>query len=559
MEAYGYTWIFAISMVIAFMDAFGIGANDVSNSFATSVSSGSLSLGQACIIACFTEFGGAVLLGAETAETIKGGILSPSYYVNQPEMLMLAMFCAICGSAAWVLTASRFGWPVSTTHSIVGAIIGVGISAFGAGSIDWSWNGVSQIIASWFISPVCAGIVAAIIYTITKHAILRRVESFKWGIRLVPVYFFFTAAIEAFYIIYKAPGGGSKHMSIGLIVGIAFAVAAACALFAQFFFCPWVVRRVKNREAVKWYQIFYVPWLKRQRTIDEIEAERQQQHRPESIVTPSDEETHTETDANHTTEVEVVNEKLKEVDTKDADTNTSLANDQESGDLQKLSSKQWLSSTLNKYKTKVIQMATHGLKQDVRNIDNAKLRHVHANAEIYEDDAEYLFSFLQVITACMASFAHGSNDVSNAIGPISSIYTIWSTGKVEVAGKVPVPIWILVYGGVGIDLGLALMGYHVMRAMGNNITYFTPSRGFCAELAAALTVLTCSQLGLPISTTHCIVGASTAIGLCNKNGLKAVNWKMLAMCFFSWFITLPSAGLVAGLLFAFCANSPKFL
>ncbi|KAI8367195.1 solute carrier family 20 [Choanephora cucurbitarum] len=544
MQVHDYTWIFALGMVVAFMDAFGIGANDVSNSFATSVSSGSLTLVSACIIACFTEFLGAVLLGAETAETIKGGILSISYYVEQPEMLMLAMFCALVGSANWVLIATKFGWPVSTTHSIVGAIIGVGISAFGVNSISWGWDGVAQIIASWFLSPVCAGLVAAAIYLITKYAILRRVESFKWGIRLVPVYFFFTAAIEVFYIIYKAPGGGSKTMSIGMIVGLSLAIAFACALFAQFFFCPWVVRRVKGRENVKWYHMFVIPFLKKQPTIDELDVEQHANSRSPSI------QENTQSEDNGSSDDQITQEKVKgSVETtEDIEPIT-----------EQTKSNGWLKSQMLVYKKKAIDFALHGIRQDVRNLDNDKLKNVHAQAEIFEDDAEYLFSFLQVITACMASFAHGSNDVSNAVGPISSIFEVWSTATIDVSGKVAIPIWVLIYGGVGIDIGLALMGYRVMRAMGNNITYFTPSRGFCAELAAALTVLTCSQIGLPVSTTHCITGASAAIGLCNTQGYKAINWKMLIWCFFSWFITLPCAGLVAGLLFAMLSNAPKFV
>ncbi|KAL7314036.1 hypothetical protein PS15m_007695 [Mucor circinelloides] len=560
MEIHEYTWIFAVGMVVAFADAFGIGANDVANSFATSVSSGSLTLVQACIVACFTEFLGAVLLGAETAETIKGGILSIEHYVQQPEMLMLAMFCALCGSATWVLTASRFGWPVSTTHSIVGAIIGVGIAAFGGNSIDWGFSGeftgVAQIITSWFLSPIAAGVVAAIIYMITKYAILRRVESFKWGIRLVPVYFFFTAGIEAFYIIYKAPGGGSKTMSIGTIVGIAIGVAAVCAAFGQFCFCPWVVRKIKGRESLKLYHMFYIFLVKKQPTIEELsEAENRVNSRPASIRSGAHLDDEAAVDNEVLTPGEV-NEKLKQLNS-DAEIAqneniVSAVNTPENKG-------NWFTAKATQYKAKAVAFAMNGLRQDVRNLDNDKLAHVHANAELFEDDAEYLFSFLQVITACMASFAHGSNDVSNAVGPISSIYEVWSTGQVDVAGKVPIPIWILVYGGVAIDFGLAIMGYRVMRAMGNNITYFTPSRGFCAELSAALTVLTCSQIGLPVSTTHCITGASAAIGLCNTNGWKAVNWKMLAWCWFSWFLTLPAAGLVAGLLFALLANAPKFI
>lgn len=546
MQIGDYTWIFAVGMVVAFFDAFGIGANDVSNAFATSVSSGSLTLVQACIAACFTEFLGAVLLGAQTSETIRGGILSVSYYVQQPEMLMLAMLCALVGSATWVLTATRFGWPVSSTHSTVGSVIGVGIAAFGVDSIYWGWGGVAQIFASWFISPLCAGLVSAAIYMITKYAILRRSNSFDWGIRLVPVYFFFTAAIEAFYIIYKAPGGGSKKLHIGAIVGISFGVATACALFCQFFFCPWVVRRIRGRENLKLYHMFIIPWVKKQPTVDEIDIERHASDRPCSSTDTTS---------------------LSEIVTDDTHNNEKATKLGSEGEVEEIEDKiSQEKPNTNKVKAFLIYLkdqflkhALHGIRQDVRNLNNEKLKDVHANAEIFEDEAENLFSFLQVITALMASFAHGSNDVSNTVGPISSIYEVWKSAEVNEEGNVPIPIWILVYGGVGIDFGLMLMGYRVMRVMGNNITFFTPSRGFCAELAAALTVLTCSKLGLPVSTTHCITGASAAIGLCNKQGYKAVNWKMLSWAFCSWMFTLPCAGLVSGLLFAICANAPKFI
>ncbi|KAG2198591.1 hypothetical protein INT47_001038 [Mucor saturninus] len=537
MEIHDFTWIFAVGMVVAFMDAYGIGANDVANSFATSVSSGSLTLGQACIIACFTELLGAILLGANTAETIKGGILSIDHYVAQPEMLMLAMLCALVGSATWVLTACKFGWPVSSTHSIVGAIIGTGIAAFGADSITWGWDGVAQIIASWLISPIAAGIVAAIIYSITKYAILRQVESFKWGIRLVPVYFFFTAFIEAFYIFLEAPGLGEDNLGgMGGVVGIAAGIAVFFAAFGQFFFCPWVVRRVKGRESIKWFHMFVIPWVAKRPTIDEVDVEEHADARPASVRSQSGEIAEVITPANE--------KKLNEVMLQE--------NVAEPFPVKKNG---WLTSM----KDKVVDAALSGVRQDVRNLENNDLAKVHASAEIFEDDAEYLFSFLQIITACMASFAHGSNDVSNAIGPISSIYEIWSTAAIDVSGTVGIPVWILVYGGVAIDVGLMTMGYRVMRSMGNNITFFTPSRGFCAELSAALTVLTCSKIGLPVSTTLCITGASAAIGLCNTNGYKAVNWKMLGWCGISWVITLPCAGLVAGLLFALCSNAPKFV
>ncbi|KAJ1935126.1 hypothetical protein EC988_008582, partial [Linderina pennispora] len=173
MEIHDYTWIFVLGIIAACADAFGIGANDVANSFASSVSSGSLTLAQACIIAVFTEFLGAFLLGSNTAETIKSGIMDVKLFVPQPELMMLGMLCAVAGSAVWVLTACKFGMPVSTTHSIVGAIIGVGIAAFGGDTIKWDYSGVAKIVTSWFVSPVAAGIVTAIIYMPTKIFVLK--------------------------------------------------------------------------------------------------------------------------------------------------------------------------------------------------------------------------------------------------------------------------------------------------------------------------------------------------------------------------------------------------
>ncbi|KAI8318952.1 phosphate transporter, partial [Martensiomyces pterosporus] len=219
MQVHDFTWIFALGIVASFADAFGIGANDVANSFASSVSSGSLTLVQACIIAVFTEFLGAFLLGSNTSETIKGGILSVKVFAPQPELLMLGMLCAVAGSATWVIFASKKGMPVSTTHSIVGAVMGVGIAGFGGGAINWGYSGVAKIVTSWFISPVAAGIVTSIIYLPTKYFVLQHPNSLERGIKAIPIYFFITSLIGAFYIIYKgAPGTKAAKLQTGTIV-----------------------------------------------------------------------------------------------------------------------------------------------------------------------------------------------------------------------------------------------------------------------------------------------------------------------------------------------------
>lgn len=378
MLPYDYTWMFGVTMVVAFMDAYGIGANDVANSFATSVASGSLTLPQACIVACFTEFLGAFLLGANTADTIKGGILSVAKFEDTPELLMLGMTCAICGSASWVLFATHKGWPVSTTHSIVGAVIGVGIAAFGGNSITWGWKGVGQIICSWFLSPVLAGLVSAIIYSITKYGILRQKDSVKWALRIIPAYFFFTTAIEAFYLIYKgAPGTKAAKMSVGVIVGISFGIGAFFALFAIFFFCPWLKRRVVGREELKWYHIFVIPFIG--------------YRAPKNVMPESNDAIHAETISSGSSENKEFPNDTKETEDGVVQTNEDINNEPK-----KLT-----------IKDKVLNVLLHGIRKDVRNLENAKVQSVHAAAEIYDSDVEYMFSFLQVITACMASFAHG--------------------------------------------------------------------------------------------------------------------------------------------------------
>lgn len=545
MEPYQFTWIFGVTMVLAFMDAFGIGANDVANAFATSISSGSLTLIQACICAIFTEFLGALLLGNQTSETIKSGIVPMDPFADRPEMLMVGMMCALAGSASWVLFASRRGWPVSTTHSIVGAIIGMGIAGYGGNAVDWSWSGVGGIIASWFLSPLISGIIAGIIYMLIKYCVLKRQNPVKWGLVTVPIFFFLTTWIEAFYIIYKgAPGTNAKKLDIGTIMGIAFGIGGFFLLFALFFVVPWLRRRVVDREDLRWYHVAIIPLLPKRPTIpdaegqkkDEIEEAASQDATPDTRISAKE-------DAN--------NEK------KDESTTVSYKEQQslEEGPDQSEQLEKWWKSTSG-IKNRIVYLLLHGVRQDVRNLNTAHLSNIHAAAQVYDSDVEYMFSFLQVITALVFSFAHGSNDVANAVGPLSAVFSIWESG--QASPKVPVPIWVLAYGGIAIDIGLSTMGYHVMRRMGNNITLFSPTRGFSTELGAAVTILTCSQLGLPVSSTHCATGATAAVGLCN-GGFKAVNWKMLAWCMFAWIVTLPVAGLISGCLYAIIIYSPSFV
>ncbi|KAG0262096.1 hypothetical protein DFQ27_002543 [Actinomortierella ambigua] len=490
-------------------DSYGIGANDVSNSFSAAVGSKAITLKQAVLIASVCEFLGAFLMGSSTADTIKGGVIDNTLFADQPELLMLGMACSLIGSSTWVLFASSRGWPVSTTHAIIGAVTGIGIAAFGADTIQWI--SIAKIVLSWIVSPVCAGIVTAAIFLITKYLILIHDNSLRRGLVAIPWYFSITIFINIFYIVFKgSPGLGLSALPIGTILGISFGCSAAVFLWCFFFLRPYLRRKLEEGETtLKWYQAFYTPFVKKQEHPDpHLEA----LHHEESHGLPGDSEKKSGDVASiHSHGHGDINQTLKALED-----NTPTI-------------RKRLYVVFLRLKKKL----SYGMEQDI-NQNTEEIDAIHQTATKYDPTTEQLFCVLQVLTSCFASFAHGSNDVANAVGPLATILYIWENGSVDISGTSPVPAWVLAFGGIAIDIGLLTYGYKVMATLGNKITYLSPSRGFSASLGTSLTVLTCSKLGLPVSTTHCITGSTTAVGLCSGSGLKSINWKMLGFIATSW-------------------------
>ncbi|KAI9141091.1 phosphate transporter [Paraphysoderma sedebokerense] len=510
MQPYDYLWLVIVGFIVAFADAFGIGANDVSNSFATSVASRSLTLKQACFIAVFTEFFGAFLMGRGTSEAVRG-IVNANVFANQPELLLLAMVCSLIGSSTWVIFASSKGWPVSTTHSIVGAICGTVLVAFGAPSLKWGYTekGIAFIASSWLLSPVVSGFVASGIFLFSKKFVLTAENSYQRAKVATPIYFFVAVAINVFYVTFESGLGKGAKPDYGLIALISLGISTAVALWARFFYIPWIARIIENEEDLRFYHVMWIHW----------------------------------------------------VPTRPPKRSASLGLDEDEVDLEKKLAQSSCSFREETPEPKSLfarlkKKLTKGLEAEIVDYKKEEMSDIHNAAVRFDSKTEELYSFLQVLTACAASFAHGSNDVANAVGPLSTIWYIYTNGDwPESANKVPVPLWILAFGGIAIDIGLVTYGYHVMRRLGNHITYQSPSRGFSMELGTSLTVLTASKIGLPVSTTHCLVGATAGVGLCNGS-VKAINWKMLGTAFFSWIVTLPMAGSVAGAIFAIIIYSP---
>ncbi len=406
----GYLIYIGLAAVFGIFMAWGIGANDVANAMATSVGSKALTIKQAIIVAAVFEFMGAVLAGGEVTSTIRKGIVDADLMAGNPEVLVYGMLAAWLAAGTWLLVASARGWPVSTTHSIVGAI--VGFAAVGIGVEAVKWGKVGGIVMSWVASPVTAGVIAYIIYQTVQALILSKSDPLKHAKRWVPVYMFFAAFTLTLVTILK----GLKHVGLTLSTGDAYLLAVVIAAGVAFVGAL-AIRRIEP----------------------DPDAEEEQ------------------------------------------------------------------------------HFAT----------------------------VERVFGVLMVITACGMAFAHGSNDVANAIGPVAAVITVAQSGAVS--AQAALPIWVLLLGGVGIVIGLATFGVRVIATVGKKITHLTPSRGFAAELSAATTIVIASGTGMPISTTHTLVGAVLGVGL--ARGVEAIDLRIVLRIFVSWIVTIPAGAILAILFF----------
>lgn len=570
MALHQFDYIFAITMLFAFLDAFNIGANDVANSFSSSISSRSLKYWQAMVLAGICEFLGAVLAGARVSGTIKNNIIDSTAYNNDPAVLMLTMACALVGSACWLTFATSIGMPVSTTHSIVGGTIGAGIAAGGASGVVWGWKGVSQIIASWFIAPLLAGCIAAVVFLVSKYCVLevKSIEkSIKRALLLVGVLVFATFSILTMLIVWK--GSPNLHLddlsSAETAVSIVVTGAVASTIYFIFFY-PFYRRKVLEQDwTLTLLDIFRGPtfYFKttenitpmpegHQLTIDYYEGRRFAEDTAVSVEDEENKALEGSFDSANGKEAALQDLNLVETETVTSE--------------KKLSTKQYWWSLLKqgpkKWPLLFWLFISHGWTQDVINAQvnekdmlSGDLKDMYKRSKFYDNRVEYIYSVLQAITAATMSFAHGANDVANATAPLAAVYDIWRTNTT--AKNSEVPVWVLAYGGAALVIGCWTYGYNIIKNLGNKMILQSPSRGFSIELAAAVTTVMATQLAIPTSTTQIAVGGIVAVGLCNKD-MKSVNWRMVAWCYSGWFLTLPIAGLIAGILNGIILNAPRF-
>ena len=456
-------------LVVGFYMAWNIGANDVSNAMGTSVGSGALTLLSAIFIAAILEFSGALLLGSNVSETMQSGLIDPQQFENTPKIFAIGMLCALLGTSIWLQVASFFGWPVSTTHAIVGAILGFGGVIGGISAIKW--NAVGSIALSWVISPAMSGLFAFIIFSFLQKKILYSINPTLTTKKVLPYLIAIVFTVFTISVLF----GGLKNLKIHLdplvSLGISFGIGIVSYLIS--FFC---VKKVKIDEE---FNLYY-------------------KH-------------------NYSQQLASLNKTLKHLK------RAELAAE---GD-----AKEQVSLILLQ-----IQRLTRELSE------KAGKHNIHSEYA----GVEKMFSYLQVLSACYVAFAHGANDVANAIGPVAAVINSLNTPSLSQATH-GMPVWLLGFGGAGIVIGLATWGWRVIQTIGKKITELTPTRGFSAEFGAAVTVLVASKLGLPISTTHCIVGAVLGVGL--AKGISAINLKTVTDIVLSWIITIPCSAILSIILY----------
>ncbi|CAD5268661.1 MULTISPECIES: inorganic phosphate transporter [Halomonadaceae] len=400
-----------LACLFGFFMAWGVGANDVANAMGTSVGSKAITIKQAILIAVIFEFLGAWLAGGEVTNTIRKGIIDPELLQDDPQLLVYGMLAALLAAGTWLLVASMKGWPVSTTHSIVGAIVGFAVAGLGPATVDW--GAVGKIAASWVVSPLLAGTIGFVLFKSVHHLIFEDANPFTAAKRYVPGYVFLVGFIVSMVTLTK----GLSHVGLDLTFNQSLLLSILLGL---------VIMGIG---------------LIMQRRI--------------------------------------------------------------------------------------------------------KFEH-NTNDHFGYANVERVFGVLMIFTACAMAFAHGSNDVANAVGPLAAVISVVQTGG-EIGGSALVPWWVLVLGGAGIVVGLVTYGHKVIATVGTGITELTPSRGFAATLAAATTVVLASGTGLPISTTHTLVGAILGVGL--ARGMAALNLRVIGTIAMSWLITLPAGAGLAILFF----------
>lgn len=464
-----YLWMFVVGSLGAFGFGWGTGANDVGNAFGTSVGAKTLTMKQAVVLATIFEFTGALVLGRVSTDTIAGGIADINVFKSNPMVYAYGMMCNLLIGTIWLAFTSYKGWNVSSTHSIIGGILGFSLVFAGKDGVLWAtpdpksfppYKGVVPIILSWFVSPILTGCASALLFTSTRTLVLRRPNSYKLSYYVLPPMVLLTTWINIYFVLTKGAKKslqGADDWSDSKALWVTSVISVGCSILSGVVGIPLLKRHIENRPVI------------------------------EEVCVESNE-------------------------------------------------------------PKVENILLKGLEQDIHKIidEDPMIAAIHDNAELFDPNTENVFKYLQVFSAICVIFAHGAGEVGYMAGPLTAIWDIVNTGKIQ--KSVVAPIWIIIIGASGLVVGLATYGYKVTQAMGVKMSKITATRGFAAELATSLVIMIASQYGLPTSSSQCITGGVLGVGL--SEGMKGVNWRFFGQTVLSWVNTMFFIGIGVAAVFS---------
>lgn len=549
------------------------------------------------VCATVFELLGAILVGARTAETVKNGIIPNSAFQGNAGVQMLAFTCALAGASSWVMWCTRHSAHVSSTYSLISAVAGVGIATVGASKVQWGWNegkGMGAIFTGLGIAPIISGGFGATIFMLIKLLVHIRKNPVPWAVYTAPFFFLIAGTVCTLSVVYKgSPRLGLAKKPDWYIASVTMGVGCGLAALSAIFFVPWLRAKVIKKDyTVRGWMVILGPSLLARTppgdadraVVPNYAVVQHEREDPSFTPSPPSEKENdmsiTDTTGN---EKRLAVEETQQLNHKELMAQgqqrlhaklvkgrgpmgwamrTLRDNPMGAGELYEIHN---IKTVFKRLPAMVVAGLLYGVHYDIHAAqtgiagtpEGRRMERVYAHAEKYSNEVEHTYSFVQILTACTASFAHGANDIGNSVGPWAVIYTAWQTGDVT-KSKTPVPLWQIAVLALTISVGLITYGYNIMKVMGNKITYHSPSRGCSMEMGAAITVLVFSQFSLPVSTSMCITGATVGVGLCNGT-LKAVNFQRVGLLLLSWIMTIPIAGTLAGVLMGLFLNAPHFL
>nr|WP_227429687.1 inorganic phosphate transporter [Psychrobacter sp. I-STPA6b] len=486
-----HIFIFILATLFGVFMAFNIGGNDVANSFGTSVGAGTLTIPQALAVAAIFEVSGAVIAGGEVTDTIRKGIVDLSSMHIEPMQFVFIMMSSLVAAALWLLFATKKGWPVSTTHSIIGGIVGSSVTLgfiIGGGDTALSlvkWDKIGDIAVSWVLSPVLGGVVSyALFYQIKKYILSYNDSAQQRIVKLN----------KEKRLAREEDKKAFEHLSDIQKLSYTGSLARDAQLYSE-------DSITADELETPYYKKLYA--IEQQKY--ELQAFKALQMWVPLVAALGG---------------MIISAMLLFKGLK----NLNLG---------------WSALTnflIMGMVGAVIWMATFiyakTLKSD-QSLDRATF---------------IMFSWMQVFTASGFAFSHGSNDIANAIGPFAAIMDVLRTQSVQ--AQAAVPMIAMVTFGVALIVGLWFIGKNVIQTVGKNLAEMHPASGFAAELSAAGVVMAASFMGLPVSSTHILVGAVLGIGLVNNNA----NWALMKPIALAWVITLPAAATIASISFVLFTN-----